>query len=62
MFVRAGQNGPLYFLTLRPWFSLMGTSEFALRYPSAMAGVLCCSATVAGGAPPTATAPHAGAS
>ncbi|HXF61899.1 MAG TPA: glycosyltransferase family 39 protein [Caldilineaceae bacterium] len=40
MFVRAGQNGALYFLALRPWFSLVGTSEFALRYPSAMAGAL----------------------
>jgi mannosyltransferase len=34
MFVQAGQNGVLYFLSLRPWFSLVGTSEFALRYPS----------------------------
>lgn len=40
MFVRAGQNGPLFFLALRPWFGLVGTSEFALRYVSAMAGVL----------------------
>jgi 4-amino-4-deoxy-L-arabinose transferase-like glycosyltransferase len=40
MFVRAGQNGPLYFMALRPWFSLVGSSEFALRYPSALAGTL----------------------
>jgi 4-amino-4-deoxy-L-arabinose transferase-like glycosyltransferase len=40
MFVNAGQNGPLYFLALRPWFSLVGTSEFALRFPSALAGVI----------------------
>lgn len=41
MFVQAAQNGPLYFLSLRPWFSLVGSSEFALRYPSVLAGVLC---------------------
>ncbi len=40
MFVNAGQNGPLYFLALRPWFSLVGTHAFALRYPSALADVL----------------------
>ena len=40
MFVQPGQNGPLYFVSLRPWFDLVGTSEFALRYPSAMAGTL----------------------
>jgi mannosyltransferase len=40
MFVQAGQNGPLYFVALRPWFSLVGASEFALRLPSAMAGAL----------------------
>ena len=38
MFKAAGQNGPLYFLALRPWFYWVGASEFALRYPSAMAG------------------------
>ena len=26
MFVQAAQNGPLYFLGLRPWFGLMGTT------------------------------------
>jgi uncharacterized membrane protein len=40
MFVQPGQNGPLYFVALRPWFDMVGTSEFALRYPSAMAGTL----------------------
>lgn len=40
MFVRAGQNGPLYFLALRPWFNLVGTHGFALRYISVLAGVL----------------------
>jgi uncharacterized membrane protein len=40
MFVQPGQNGPLYFLSLRPWFDVAGTSEFALRFPSALAGTL----------------------
>ncbi len=40
MFVDAGQNGPLYFLLLRPWFWLTGTSETALRLPSAAAGMV----------------------
>jgi mannosyltransferase len=40
MFVQAGQNGPLYFLALRPWFWLAGANEFALRFPSATFGVL----------------------
>ena len=40
MFTDPAQNGPLYFLTLRPWFHLVGASEFALRYPSALAGAL----------------------
>ncbi len=40
MFVQAAQNGPLYFLALRPWFALMGTWEFVLRFPSAAAGTL----------------------
>mgnify|MGYP000899777909 CR=1 FL=1 len=40
MFVQAAQNGPLYFLALRPWFALMGTWEFVLRFPSAVAGAL----------------------
>lgn len=40
MFVQAAQNGPLYFIALRPWFAMVGASEFALRFPSAMAGTL----------------------
>lgn len=35
-----GHNGPLFFLLLRPWRSLTGDSEFALRYPSALMGTL----------------------
>lgn len=40
MFTAAAQNGPLYFLSLRPWLRLVGSGEFALRYPSTMAGVI----------------------
>lgn len=40
MFVQAAQNGPLYFLGLRPWFAAAGTSEFALRFPSVAAGTV----------------------
>ncbi len=40
MFVDTGQNGALYFLALRPWLRLMGTTEFALRYPSVLFGIL----------------------
>ncbi len=32
MFVRPGENGPLYFLLLRPWLAIAGRSEFSLRY------------------------------
>ena len=39
MAVQPGQNGVLYFLSLRPWLHAVGTSEFALRYPSALLGV-----------------------
>ena len=39
MFTAMAQNGPLYFLTLRPWIQMAGSSEFALRYLSALAGV-----------------------
>ena len=39
MAVQPGQNGVLYFLSLRPWLQAVGTSEFALRYPSALLGV-----------------------
>jgi len=38
-FVAPGQNGPLYFLLLRPWLGLAGQSEFALRFLSALFGV-----------------------
>jgi len=31
---------PLYYLLLRPWLDLAGASEFALRFPSVVAGVL----------------------
>ncbi len=40
MFRQPGQNGPLFFLALRPWLATAGTSEFALRFPSALAGTL----------------------
>lgn len=40
MFTAAAQNGPLYFVALRPWLSLVGSSEFVLRFPSAVAGTL----------------------
>ncbi|MBP7960451.1 MAG: hypothetical protein KBG20_13590 [Caldilineaceae bacterium] len=40
MFVNPAQNGPLYFVALRPWFGLVGTGEFALRFPSVWGGVL----------------------
>lgn len=40
MFRRQGENGPLFFLSLRPWLAAAGTSEYALRFPSALAGTL----------------------
>ena len=40
MFRQPGQNGPFFFLTLRPWLAAAGQSEFALRFPSALAGAL----------------------
>jgi len=39
-FRRPGENGPLFFLMLRPWIAAAGQSEFALRFPSALAGAL----------------------
>lgn len=39
-FVQAGQNGPLYFLVLRPWLHVAGQSEFSLRFLSVVFGVL----------------------
>ena len=40
MFRAPGQNGPLFFLALRPWLAVAGVSEFALRFPSAAAATL----------------------
>ncbi len=40
MFSRAGENGPLYFVLLRPWLTLLGDTEFAVRFSSVMCGVL----------------------
>ncbi|MCS7219993.1 MAG: glycosyltransferase family 39 protein [Anaerolineae bacterium] len=40
MFTRPGENGPLFFLLLRPWLAIAGHSEYALRFPSLMAGVV----------------------
>jgi len=39
-FRKPGENGPLFFLTLRPWLAVAGHSEFALRWPAAAAGAL----------------------
>jgi mannosyltransferase len=39
-FTQPGFNGPLYFLMLRGWIGLAGQSEFALRLPSLMFGVI----------------------
>ncbi len=39
-FTRPGENGPLYYLLLRPWLALMGQSEYALRWTSVFAGLL----------------------
>lgn len=39
-FVTAGQNGPLYTLLLHYWISFAGSSEVAVRVPSAVAGTL----------------------
>lgn len=39
-FRQPGENGPLFFLALRPWLALSGRSEFALRFPSAWTGTL----------------------
>jgi mannosyltransferase len=40
-FVRPGWNGPLYFLLLRGWVALTGTTEYAMRFFSLAFGVLC---------------------
>lgn len=39
-FTRPGWNGPLYFLLLRGWVALTGTSEYAMRFFSLAFGVL----------------------
>ena len=39
-FAGPAQNGPLYFLLMRPWVALLGDSEFVLRFPSVMGLVL----------------------
>jgi mannosyltransferase len=38
--VTPGQNGPLYYLSLRPWLALAGESGFALRFFSAALSTL----------------------
>jgi mannosyltransferase len=40
MFIGPAQNGALYYLVLRPWLQLMGTGEFALRYPPVLFGAM----------------------
>ena len=40
LFVAPGQNGPLFYLAVRPWLELAGRSEFALRFFSAAFGTL----------------------
>ncbi len=40
MFRDPGQNGPLFFLAMRPWLAAAGHDEFALRFPAALAGAL----------------------
>ena len=40
-FTRPGWNGPLYYLLLRGWIALTGTSEYAMRFFSLLFGVLC---------------------
>ena len=39
-FVQPGENGPLYNLLLHAWITVFGSSETAVRLPSAIAGVL----------------------
>lgn len=38
----AREHPPFYYLLLSPWMALAGTSEFAVRYPSALFGLLSC--------------------
>ncbi len=39
-FIHPGENGPLYTLGLACWMKVFGTSEIAVRLPSAIAGTL----------------------
>ncbi len=39
-FVNPGENGPLYTLGMAAWIKVLGTSELAVRLPSAIAGTL----------------------
>lgn len=38
--LQIGENGPLYFLLLRPWLALAGTSEYGLRFLSVACSTL----------------------
>jgi mannosyltransferase len=40
LFAIPGQNGPLFYLVLRPWLAIAGLSEFALRFFSVVFGTL----------------------
>lgn len=40
MFISPAQNGPLYYLLIRPWIGIMGSSEFATRFISVCCGTL----------------------
>jgi uncharacterized membrane protein len=39
-FGKSGENGPLYFLAMRPWLAVAGHTEFALRFPASALGTL----------------------
>lgn len=39
-FINPGENGPLYTLGMAAWIKALGTSEVAVRLPSALAGTL----------------------
>jgi len=40
LFTKPGENGPLYYLTLKVWMALVGSSEYAVRFLAVMPGVL----------------------